>query len=106
MISPAMSSDTSRDQPSAALKAITRSGIVVLAGEEVPDDGRTIGLGEVSLKIRPPRRAEVLEYDVDGRCRCSGTEGHDTQLSQAPHRSIVATPKWDCESVVSAHAAI
>ena len=47
-------------------------GVIVLAGEEVPDDGGPIGLSEVGLKVCPAMPAEVLDYDVDvGVVRCS-----------------------------------
>jgi hypothetical protein len=75
--------------------------VPVLPRNHVADDRPEIGFSEVCLSERPAQVAEVLNDNV-GRDVIFGVQwGHDTQLSQGPRCIIVATPQWDCESVVS-----
>jgi hypothetical protein len=57
--SPAMSSETSRDQPSAVLKATTRRASLYWL-EKIADDGLPIGLGGVGLIVGDAELAVVV----------------------------------------------
>jgi hypothetical protein len=57
--SPAMSSETSRDQPSAVLKATTRRASLYWP-EKIADDGLPIGLGGVGLIVGDAELAVIV----------------------------------------------
>jgi hypothetical protein len=81
--SPAISSDTSLDQPSAVLKATTRRASLYWPVRKIADDGLAIGLRGVGLVIGDAELAVVVEDQVDGDvagiCRCRAR--HGTQLT-------------------------
>jgi hypothetical protein len=56
-----MSSDTSRDQPSAVLKATTRKALLILPGDEIADDRLAVRFGDVCLDVGFAELAEVVD---------------------------------------------
>jgi hypothetical protein len=61
-----MSSVTSRDHPSAVLKATTRTGFGVLAIADIVNDSLFVGCRFIGFEIGATKLAEVVEYDVHG----------------------------------------
>jgi hypothetical protein len=59
------------------LKAITPTGVLVLARDEVPNDGLAIGLGEIGLNEGPPELIEVLDQRAEKLPYAVPPKSHD-----------------------------
>ena len=81
-----VSSETSRDQPSAVLK----DGVCVLPRDKISDDRLAVRLGGVRLTIGSAEMSEVLLYEEDGDVVWMVRGPAMIRSSQgAPHRAAI-----------------